>query len=148
MKTANLHALMSAPITCTLPLTDVLKVRPELWESVAKRLQDVGLWNKELTLDKVLKTKTVVSRHSIKALVQVNKVGKKIEDDEGNTTLPVTINNVKSIVILDSGARNRDCYKIHMGIMGQACNSENQNEFATSRWELRASIRITRRCES
>ena len=101
---ANLHTLMSAPITCTLPLMDVLKVRPELWESVAKRLQDVGLWNKELTLDKVLKTNTVVSRHSIKAPIQVNKVGEKAEDDEGNTTLPVTINNVKSIAILDSGA--------------------------------------------
>ena len=60
--TANLHALMSAPITCTLPLTDVLKVKPDLWENVAKRLQDMGLWNDKLTMDKVLKTKIVVSR--------------------------------------------------------------------------------------
>ena len=30
--TANLHALMSTPVTCTLSLTDLLKVKPELWE--------------------------------------------------------------------------------------------------------------------
>ena len=102
--TANLHALMSAPITCILPLINVLKVRPDLWENVAKRLQDMGLWNDKLTMDKGLKTKIVVSRHSMKAPVQVNKVGDKVEDDEGNTTLPIEINNVKSIAILDSGA--------------------------------------------
>ena len=33
---ANLHALMSAPVTCTLPLMDLLKIRPDLWESVAR----------------------------------------------------------------------------------------------------------------
>ena len=99
-------------------------------------------------MDKVLKTKTVVSRHSIKAPIQVNKVGEKAKDDDGNTTLPVTINNVKSITILDSGAGIGIATKSISGIMGQACNLENQNEFATSRWELRASVRITRRCES
>ena len=125
-------------------LADVLKVRLELWERVAKRLQDVGLWNKELTLDKVLKTNTDVSRNSIKAPIQVNKVGEKVEDDEGNTTLPITINNVKSIAILDSGAG----IEIATKSMGQACNLENPNEFAISRWELRASVRTTRRCES
>ena len=31
-------------------------------------------------------------------------MGEKAKDDEGNTTLPVTINNIKSIVVLDSGA--------------------------------------------
>ena len=64
----------------------------------------MGLWNDKLTMDKVLKTKIVVSRHSMKALVQVNKLGDKAEDDEGNTTLPIEIKNVKSIAILDSGA--------------------------------------------
>ena len=42
--TANLHALMSTPVTCTLPLTDLLKIRPNMWESVAKCLMDQGLW--------------------------------------------------------------------------------------------------------
>ena len=31
---ANLTALMSAPIRCTLPLADVLRVRPELWKEL------------------------------------------------------------------------------------------------------------------
>ena len=35
---ANLHALMSAPITCTLPLTDVLKVRPEFMGECRKEV--------------------------------------------------------------------------------------------------------------
>ena len=54
-------------------------------------------------MDKLLKTKIVVSRHSMKAPVQVNKVGDKAKDDEGNTTLPIEINNVKLVAILDSG---------------------------------------------
>ena len=29
---ANLQAMMSAPMTCTLPLADLLKLRPHLWE--------------------------------------------------------------------------------------------------------------------
>ena len=32
---ANLQAMMSAPVTCTLPLADLLKLRPHLWENVA-----------------------------------------------------------------------------------------------------------------
>ena len=32
----NLAALMSAPIECKLPLSDVLRVKPELWGEVAK----------------------------------------------------------------------------------------------------------------
>ena len=66
-KIRNLHALMSAPITCTLSFTNVLKIRPDLWESVANMLQDMGLWNEKLRMDKVLKTKNFVSRHSTKA---------------------------------------------------------------------------------
>ena len=49
--TANLHALMSTPATCTLPLTDLLKIKPELWEYVAKCLTDHGLWNKKFSLE-------------------------------------------------------------------------------------------------
>ena len=94
---------MKYPITCTLPLADVLKVRPDLWESVAKRLQAIEMWNDNITMDKVLNTKIIVFRHSMKAPIQVNKVGEKLDYDKGNTTLLVEINNVKSVVILDSG---------------------------------------------
>ena len=39
----KLSALMLAPIKCTLPLSDILKVRPELWEEVAKYLKTIGV---------------------------------------------------------------------------------------------------------
>ena len=35
---ANLHALMSVPITCTLPLTDVLKVGQEVMGECSKEV--------------------------------------------------------------------------------------------------------------
>ena len=65
---------------------------------------DQGLWNKDHKLEEVLKPRTVVSKPSTKIRVQINKVGGTAEDDEGNTTLPVEINKIKSIAILDSGA--------------------------------------------
>ena len=37
----NLSALMSAPIKVTLPLADVLKVKPELWKDVGKTLKKI-----------------------------------------------------------------------------------------------------------
>ena len=36
-------------------------------------------------------------------LVPLNKVGDYCEGDDGNTTLPIEINEVKSLEILDSG---------------------------------------------
>ena len=36
--------------------------------------------------------------------VPLNKVGDYYEGDDGNTTLPVEFNDVKSLAILDSGA--------------------------------------------
>ena len=38
------------------------------------------------------------------APVPLNKVGKYCEGDEGNTSIPVEFNGVKSLAILDSGA--------------------------------------------
>lgn len=70
--TANLHALMSTPVTCTLPLTDLLKIKPELWEYVAKCLTEHGLWNKKFSLEEALDTKTRLSRKSVRTAVPVN----------------------------------------------------------------------------
>lgn len=100
--TANLHALMSAPVTCTLPLTDVLKVRPDLWEGVAECLTKGGNWNKRLTIGDTQNPETLVSGTKIQ--VPINKLGSKAENNGGNTTLPVLINKIKSVAILDSGA--------------------------------------------
>ena len=43
LDTANLRAILSAPITATLPLSDFLKVKPEMWDSVANMLQKRGI---------------------------------------------------------------------------------------------------------
>ena len=52
--TANLHALMSTPVMCTLPLMDLLKVRPDFWESVAKCLTKQGFWNRKIHMEEIL----------------------------------------------------------------------------------------------
>ena len=40
---SNLSNFLATPIKCTLPLADVLRVKPELWEGVAKCLKKMGL---------------------------------------------------------------------------------------------------------
>ena len=82
-------------------------------------------------MDKVLKTKIVVSRHSIEAPIQVNKVGEKVKDDDGNTTLPININNVNSITILDSGAR-----------IGIATKSTSKSWGKLAIWRTRMSLQL------
>ena len=103
--TANLHALMSTPVTCTLPLMDLLKVRPDLWERVARCLTEQGFWDKKTQVGEIMKPATIESSPSTKIKVLVNKVGGKAKDDKENTTLPIMINKVESIDILDSGGR-------------------------------------------
>ena len=51
-------------------------------------------------MEEVLKPKRVVSKPSTKIRVHINKVGGTTEDDEGNTTLPIEINKVKSKAIV------------------------------------------------
>lgn len=36
--TSNLHAILSAPMTATLPLVEFLKARPNMWKQVSKTL--------------------------------------------------------------------------------------------------------------
>ena len=82
-------------------MTDLLKVRPDLWEGVAKCLTERGFWNKKIQVEEI---PTLESSPSTKINVPVNRVGGKAEEDEGNTTLPVKINKIESIAVLDSGA--------------------------------------------
>ena len=42
--TTNLQALLSAPVTCTLPLSELLKIKPDLWMNVAACLTKQGVW--------------------------------------------------------------------------------------------------------
>ena len=40
---ANLQAILLAPITCTLPLIELMKVKTELWEGLTKNLVSQGV---------------------------------------------------------------------------------------------------------
>ena len=68
----NLSALLAAPIKCTLPLADILKVKPELWKDVGKCLERMGIHVP------ITKTKQVLKAMKQKAKVvepiPVNKV--------------------------------------------------------------------------
>ena len=96
----SLQTLMSTPVPCMLPLEDLLRAKPEIWEEVAKRM---GFTRTRMN-HKTLETQKTPKETKPPILVPLNKVGKYCEDDEGNMTLPVQIENVKSIAILDSGA--------------------------------------------
>ena len=40
---SSLSMLLSTPIKCTLPLADLLKARPKMWEEVARYLKTIGV---------------------------------------------------------------------------------------------------------
>ena len=68
MDIVNLTALMSAPIQCTLPLVDVLRVKPELWKELEKYLKHMGIDIRVSTKETCLKgeatkQKTTPRRH-------------------------------------------------------------------------------------
>ena len=77
---------MSALIKCTLPLSDILKVRPELWEEVAKYLKAIGVDMPMMKLNQEEKRKT----KSKVAPVPLNKVRDYCEGEDSNTTILVT----------------------------------------------------------
>lgn len=54
----SLQALMSAPVTCTIPLAEFLKLRPRLWGEVATQLTEQGLWNQNIQVKELLKAKS------------------------------------------------------------------------------------------
>ena len=98
---SHLQALMFAPVTCTIPLTDLLKIRPNLWENVAG-LSKVGEFCKKHGIEpKQLKETTNKKRK----LVPINKVSfQPNESNTGNSTLPIEFNGYQAIAILDTGA--------------------------------------------
>ena len=102
--TLNLQALMSAPVTCTLPLTDLLKVKPELWDEVALCLTGQESKGKLLGLKDLLKEHSLGDMLKQHTPVPINKVGEYSEGDRGNTTLPLEFEKIISTAILDSGA--------------------------------------------
>lgn len=122
--TTNLHALMSAPITCTLPLIDVLKIQPDLWESIAKCLTDRGFRNKQISLEEAKKPGTLVLSTNTKIQVPINKVGDQAKKDEGNTTLSMLINKIESI-----RSRSGNSHQTSTRSLGKTSHSTHKNEF-------------------
>ena len=94
----ELQAILSAPIKCTLPLIELMKIRPALWESLTEKLDEQGVLNRG-RFDQVNTAKTTYYEP-----VKLKKVNKIQSKDEGNTTLPVLHEGIESIAILDSGA--------------------------------------------
>lgn len=98
--TLNLQAIMSAPVTATLPLMEFL---PKLWEQVSKLLRNKGyLVNKNF---KMGQQKEIVLDSPIQK-VSLNKLNNhgRFKAKNGHTTLPVQVLNVKTFAILDTGA--------------------------------------------
>ena len=96
----SLSALLAAPIKCTLPLADILRVKPELWKDVGKFLEKMGIHIPISEIERALKamkqTKKVVES------IPINKVANYCEGEDGN--IPVEFGGQTSITILDSGA--------------------------------------------
>ena len=86
LDTANLQALLSTPVRVSLPLADILKVRPELWHEVVKCLRRMGI---EMPLVQEMREVMVVDPiKNVKCEpVPLNKVGDYYEGDDGNTIL-------------------------------------------------------------
>ena len=101
----NLQAFMSVRVTCTLPFMEWIKLKPQLWDQMGKCLVEQGI----LSTDLIAKPRTqdMGGRSITKATtvrVPLNKVGEVIKKDEGNTTLPIEVDSIMSMAILDSGA--------------------------------------------
>ena len=82
-ETTNLQAILSAPITCTIPLIELLKLKLELWEGLTERLVEQGVLNKG-QFDQEEPAITIWREP-----IELNKVSGITAKDGGNTTLPV-----------------------------------------------------------
>ena len=95
---------MSAPLTCTIPLADLLKIQPNLWEKVI-RFPKVGEFctKHNIAASDLHKKPNTKKRKPVP--VPINKVSLQMKENEmGNTTLPMEFNDCKAIAILNTGA--------------------------------------------
>ena len=88
-------------VPCTLPLKDLLRVKPGVWTKMSWKLCFPELRVKA----KPPRIPQNSKKLNEQELVSINKVSKKMGTLEGNTTLPVERENVIFMPILDSGAR-------------------------------------------
>ena len=59
--------------------------------------------------------------------VPLNKVGEYCKGSNGNITLPIEYKDIKTLSILDSGARLAIATKAHMGKMGKTTHKKDKN---------------------
>ena len=100
--TTHLIALLSTTIECHLTLVELLKVKPHLWNDLAQNLHKMRVKGKSNEHIRQLKedSKTPTSVQP----VPLNKAGECCEGADGNITLPIEYNDVKTLVILNGGA--------------------------------------------
>ena len=100
--TLNLQDIMTSPFTTTLPLVDLLKVKLELWEQVARRLNR----QKYVDLTHILQMEQLNKQPSQKKLVSVNGMShtKSTRTNMGNTKLLAECKGVRTLAILDTSA--------------------------------------------
>ena len=133
----NLANLLATPIKCTLPLADVLKVKPKLWKDGGKCFNNMGI---DISLMESETLQTNQKHHRSKP-VPLNKVGEYCEGKDGNTTLLAEFNECKYIAILNSGAGIAIATKSTLEIWGKLALPDS-NEIEVSRWLHRKIIRI------
>ena len=93
---------MSTFIKVTLTLAEILKVKLELWYELTPCLEKMSFLVPKLK--HIQMTNGSIKKAAKCELVPINKVGDYCEGEDGNTTLPVEFNDVKSLAILHSGA--------------------------------------------
>ena len=95
---SELQAILSAPIKCTMPLIELMKHRPELWEYLTEKLVEQGVLNRRHF------SQVGPSKRSHQEPIELKKVSGIQTKDEGNMALPINYEGIESIAILDSGA--------------------------------------------
>ena len=100
--TKNLISLLSTPIDYKLMLGELPKVRLHLWNELATILEKMGI--KGIKLEELNQQQNGDKTHAPVQPVLISKVGEYCDGEDGNITLVVEYNNVKTLSILDSGA--------------------------------------------
>ena len=99
---ADLQAILLARVTATLPLVEFLKVKPKLWEYMAKTMGSERFF---LTKEMLKREQGKDQMGSVRQ-VSFNKVSLYQEQnkDKGTPMLSLEYNGIKTMAILDMGA--------------------------------------------
>ena len=90
-------------------------------------------------------TKKLIKRATKCDSIPINKVGDYNEGDDGNITLPMEFNDIKSLAILDSGARV--AIELDLPMSRRRTTLSSQYSFSTAN-TLMSIPRIPTTCDS